>query len=454
MKSPREVAFEVLQGVEFDDSYANLLLNKLLKDQKLDSRDSALAQELAFGAIRWRYFYESLVERCAGRKINEVDRKVLLFLLMGSHQLLAMRVPAHAAISETVELSKKFVNQGGVGFINGVLRRVSEKSFEEWMQTTVDTNSSDIAQLSIRYSHPEWIVRAFRQSLELDGRGNELEDLLVQDNTAAKVNVVALPGFCEPKELEQLGYRKSKSSPIGFELDSGNPANLRLVREGKVRVQDAGSQLVALALVEAQPVKEDEQWLDLCAGPGGKAALLAALAIKHKALLTCNEIAPHRAKLVEQALAPINPEVYVRTGDGRDLGQDAPESFDRILIDAPCTGLGSLRRKPEARWRKSSESIAELVKLQKELIESAWKGLKPGGLLVYATCSPHVSETVAVVDWCLKHLGSVDLIDGQNVMTKISSSYQITGSRKTVQLWPQVHHTDAMFLAILRKTIG
>jgi 16S rRNA (cytosine967-C5)-methyltransferase len=176
------------------------------------------------------------------------------------------------------------------------------------------------------------------------------------------------------------------------------------------------------------------------------------LAKQHGAELTCNEILPHRAKLVEQALAPLELDCYVRTGDGRDLGDDAPGVFDRILVDAPCTGLGALRRRPEARWRRQPSDLATLTKLQKQLIESAWKGLAPGGTLVYSTCSPHPSETIAIVDWALKQFGSqAKLVNANEVLNRINPNLKLRTVRSTAQLWPDEHQTDAMFLAIFTK---
>jgi 16S rRNA (cytosine967-C5)-methyltransferase len=173
----------------------------------------------------------------------------------------------------------------------------------------------------------------------------------------------------------------------------------------------------------------------------------------------CNELQPHRAKLVEQALSRVNPEVYVRTGDGRDLGDDAPGAFDRILLDAPCTGLGALRRRPESRYRKKQSDVAELAKLQRELLVSAWKGLKVGGVLAYVTCSPHPAETTGIIDWAIKNYGEkLELLDATAVLQQLAPSLKenahmaLTEGRKTVQLWPQRQVTDAMFISLLRKT--
>jgi 16S rRNA (cytosine967-C5)-methyltransferase len=459
--SARGVAYQLLLAVARDDAYANLLLPKLLKVANLDTRDSGFAQELAFGTIRNAYFYELIIERCAGRSIDQIDIDARMVLELGAHQLLGMRVPSHAALSETVDLAKKVLRPSLSGFVNGVLRRVSEKSRETWLEILLKAAPDRVAQLAVTYSHPEWIVRAIEESLRLDGREADLEDLLRVNNQPPLVNLVALPGITTVDDLLAVGAAIGGVSPIGGILPDGDPGDIDLVRVGKLRVQDQGSQLAALALINA-PVKSakgaKEEWLDLCAGPGGKAALLAAAANEFGAELVCNELQEHRAKLVEQALERVNPQVYVRTGDGRDLGTDAPASFDRILLDAPCTGLGALRRRPESRYRKQQADVAQLAKLQRELFASAWKGLKVGGVLGYVTCSPHPAETTAIIDWAQKTYGEdLELLDTTALLQKVNpalktdSHLELTPGRLTVQLWPQRQDTDAMFIALVRK---
>ncbi len=460
--SARGVAYELLLAVARDDAYANLLLPKLLKIANLDARDSGFAQELAFGTIRNAYFYELIIERCAGRDIDQIDIDARMVLELGAHQLLGMRVPSHAALSETVDLAKVVLRPSLSGFVNGVLRRISEKPRETWLEILLKAAPDRIAQLAVTYSHPEWIVRAIQDALRLDGRETELEDLLRVNNQPPLVNLVALPGITNIDDLLAAGAALGGVSPIGGVLPDGDPGDIELVRLGKLRVQDQGSQLAALALINA-PVKSAkgaaEEWLDLCAGPGGKAALLAAAANQFGAELVCNELQEHRSKLVEQALERVNPKVYVRTGDGRDLGTDAPASFDRILLDAPCTGLGALRRRPESRYRKQQSDVAQLAKLQRELFASAWKGLKPGGVLGYVTCSPHPAETTAIIDWAQKtYAEDLELLDATALLQKVNPSLksdahlELTPGRLTVQLWPQRQDTDAMFIALLRKT--
>jgi len=452
-QSARSVAFELILAVEKDDTYANLHLPKLLSQAKLEDRDAALAQELAFGTIRNQLFYDKIIEICAKRDATEIELRSKLLLRLGAHQLLSMRVPSHAALNETVDLTKSVASQGAVGFVNGVLRRISEKSIDQWKAIILESASDSVERLSIEYSHPAWIVRALQQALRVDGRAQSLESLLQTDNLAADVNLVALPDIAKAEHT--LNLTAGLASPIGFTMSSGDPAKLAAMRDGYIRVQDQGSQLAALALTNATPISAGEKWLDMCAGPGGKAALLAAIAKIEHAKLETNEISDHRAKLVSQALSKVDPSVPVFVSDATTIGQDAPASFDRILLDAPCTGLGALRRRPESRWRKQPKDVAELATLQQQLIESAWQALKPGGVLAYVTCTPHSGETLAIVDWLEnKHKNQVHLLNATEVLKTLNSNLDLNESRKTVQLWPHINGTDAMFIALITKSVG
>jgi 16S rRNA (cytosine967-C5)-methyltransferase len=420
-----------------------------LEEAALDSRDASLAQELAFGAIRNQYFYDKVLEVGAKRKVSAIDRHSLLILRLGAHQILGMRIPPHAAINESVDLAKIVINHGAGGFVNGILRRVAEKTKEQWLQLLQGETMADVESLALEFSHPVWVIRALQQALKIDGRENELRDLLAADNQAPLVNLVLIPG----KQADTDQFVSGQASPIGFVMREGDPGKLSQVRDGQMRIQDQGSQLTALLLAKARPIEPDELWLDICAGPGGKAAVLAAEAKIAGAHFYANEIAPHRAKLVRQALSKIDPDVEISCRDGREFGSEFTEKFDRIMLDAPCTGLGALRRRPEARWRKQPSDVAELSKLQEELLASSWQALKPGGLLAYVTCSPHNAETVAVVDWLKRKFGSsVELVDAGQVLGDIMPGLPLNRARKTVQLWPQVHETDAMFMALLTKS--
>ncbi len=446
----REIAFDLLDRVQSDDAYANLLLPTLVSRAKLDSRDAAFVQELAFGTIRNWLLYEKIIEVASGRKIDDVEPDAQIVLVLGVHQLLDMRVPTHAAINESVNLAKSKASKGSVGFVNAVLRKVSLKDRSEWLESVQQGLSGNEA-LSIKYSHPVWIIQAFKAALSSRGMDGGLDRLLASNNSAPKVSLAALPGFSSP---EELGAFKDDGnvSPIGAAI-SGNPANFELVQKGFARVQDQGSQLVTLALAQAEIETTDSNWLDVCAGPGGKAALLAALSITSGTNLVANEISKHRAELVSRSLEPLG-KFKVTTSDGREFGSK-PDKYSRILLDAPCTGLGALRRRPESRWRRTTDDLVELVKLQRELIESSWSALETGGVLAYVTCSPHLSETTAQISWAEgKFKDQLELVNANSILNAISPDLELDEKLFTTQLWPHVHGTDAMFLALMRKSVN
>jgi 16S rRNA (cytosine967-C5)-methyltransferase len=449
-KESRRVAFETIRAVNESDAYANLLLPKAITRAGLDTADAALATELTYGTLRRQGTYDAVIQIAADRSIQEIDPSVLDVLRLGVHQLLSTRVASHAAVNESVELARAAGSRGASGFTNAVLRRVARDTPGEWMSRVAASARSDDERLGLISSHPVWVVRAFRRALAAEGRAAELEALLTADNASPRVTMAALPGLSEiPEDARHTPY-----SPFGFRLGGGDPE--RLVREsgGTVRVQDEGSQLAALALTRAFPVQPGERWLDLCAGPGGKTAVLAAEALQHGARLEANEVSPARAGLVRQALAGVPLQVAVSEEDGRVRA--GAGAYDRILVDAPCTGLGALRRRPEARWRKSPADVPELTQLQGELLTAAIGGLRPGGVVAYVTCSPHLAETAGVVGEVRRELGgAIEELDAREVLRSVAGSDpglppQNDGSGRA-QLWPHRHNTDAMSITLLRK---
>ncbi|SDQ45901.1 RsmB/NOP family class I SAM-dependent RNA methyltransferase [Quadrisphaera sp. DSM 44207] len=454
----RRVAFEVLRAVEAEDAYANLVLPRLLRRAGLSGRDAAFATELAYGALRGRGTYDAVLAACLDRPLEQVDAPVLDALRLGAHQLLALRVAPHAAVSETVALVRGEVGAGAGGFANAVLRRVAERDLEAWLaQVAPDPQADPVGALAVRSSHPAWVVRALREALHAHGRPlAELPELLAADNARPEVVLAARPGLAGVDELVAAGARPGRWSPLAAVLAAGDPGGLPAVREGRARVQDEGSQLAALALLAADvegEASDDAAWADLCAGPGGKAALLAGAAAGRGAQLLAVEAAPHRARLVEQALAGTPGSWSVRVGDGREVGASEPASRDRVLVDVPCTGLGALRRRPEARWRRSPADLASLAPLQRALLRSALDAVRPGGVVAYVTCTPHPAETLAVLDDVLRRREDVARLDSPaHVRAAAGRDVPDLGSGPSAQLWPHRHGTDAMFVALLRRT--
>jgi 16S rRNA (cytosine967-C5)-methyltransferase len=446
----RLAALDVLKAVRVDGAYTNLVLPAVLRHHGLSGRDAAFVTELASGTIRRRGTYDAIIAACVDRPLSKVEAKVLDALRLGTHQLLSMRVPTHAAISTTVDLVRAKVGSGAGGFANAVLRRVDEQDLADWIDRVApDPRVAPTRFASIAYSHPRWVVDELRSAVGAE----QLFDLLAADNEPPRVTLVARPGR---SSREELPGEPTVYSPYGVVLPGGDPGEIPAVAAGRAGVQDEGSQLVAVALAAADVGGRDELWLDLCAGPGGKAALLAALAAQRSARLVAAERQPHRARLVQRALgAPGGAPEGVAEGVAGLVASDGTRppfrhaTFDRVLVDAPCTGLGALRRRPEARWRRRSDDLLSLVLLQRRLLSSALDLTRPGGVVVYATCSPVLSETKGVVTSVLDTRRDVRLEDAGALLPYVPDcAGPIAG---TVQLWPHRHGTDAMFLALLRK---
>ena len=436
--SPRRVAFDVLRRVSGEDAYANLALAKRLASADLETRDAAFVTELVAGTCRLRGTYDAIIESASGRGLKTMQPAVVDLLRLLAHQALSMTVPARAAVAATVGLARDTVGQRVTGLVNAVGRRIAAHDFQEWVEL-LSEGLDETDRLAIRTHHPRWIVEALERVLP----ENEVSRALEADNLAPRPTLVVRPGLAEVKELAPA--IPTVHSPFGAVLD-GAPGDLAAVREGRAGVQDEGSQLVCLALNRVKA--PNGPWLDLCAGPGGKSALLAGLARQRGEHLVANEVAAHRAELVEQALAVYPPgTASVICSDGRDpepVRQHGP--FARIMVDAPCSGLGALRRRPEARWRRTPADLVELVSLQRALLETATGLLAPGGVVAYVTCSPHADETAAIVEAVLAGNPDLEPLEAPATLPEVPGAAR----GGYVQLWPHRHGTDAMFLALLR----
>ena len=436
--SPRRVAFDVLRQVSGEGAYANLALAKRLTRAGLETRDAAFVTELVAGTCRLRGTYDAIIESASGRGLKTMQPAVVDLLRLLAHQALGMAVPARAAVAATVGLARDTVGQRVTGLVNAVGRRIAAHDLQEWVEL-LSEGLDETDRLAIRTHHPRWIVAAYEKVLQ----ENEVAQALEANNLAPRPTLVMRPGLAEVEELAPA--IPTVYSPFGAVLD-GAPGDLAAVKEGRAGVQDEGSQLVCLALPRVEA--PNGPWLDLCAGPGGKSALLAGLARQRGEHLVANEVAAHRAKLVEQALAVYPPgTASVICSDGCDpepVRRHAP--FARIMVDAPCSGLGALRRRPEARWRRTPADLAELVSLQRALLETAIGLLVPGGVVAYVTCSPHADETAAIVEAALKSNPHLELLDAAALLPEVPGAAR--GGH--VQLWPHRHGTDAMFLALLR----
>jgi 16S rRNA (cytosine967-C5)-methyltransferase len=520
----------VLLAVASRDAYANLLLPSVLRERRITGRDAALATELCYGTLRSQGTYDAILGVCSDRRVDKMDPPVRAVLRLGVHQLLATRIAAHAAVATSVDLAKDVAGPRPSGFVNAVLRRVATRNLDEWIAVVAPDRAADPqGYLAVRHGYPGWIVAAFRDALgEAPGEAQaarlaETEAALAAGNVAPRVTLCALPGRCDPGELAASpGCEPARLSPFGAYLTRGDPAAVRAVSEHRATVQDEASQLAALALARAEVTGPDGLWLDMCAGPGGKAGLLAGLAAGRGARLVASDVRPHRARMVRDAItgsapaaetgtadetapaagpglpAPAGPAAgtdmadstapaastrtadstapaaSTRTADGTgpaiaDLVADgtapaiavlvadgtAPAwrqgAFDRVLADVPCSGLGSLRRRPESRWRRSAGQVTELARLQRTLLDAAVDSARPGGVIGYVTCSPHVAETRDVVAGLLRDRRDVEVLDAPALLPEVAGLGCPEPFGKFAQFWPHRHGTDAIFLAVIRR---
>lgn len=443
----RATARDVLRAVRERDAYANLLLPKLLRERRITGRDAALATELTYGAARAQGILDAVIVAAAGRPVADIDGPVLDVLRLGAYQLLRTRIGSHAAVSTSVDLIRAEAGQGPAGFGNAVLRKISQRDEELWIDSLAPPMADDlIGNLAFRYAHPRWIAEVFYDAL--GGSAGQLQAALAADDARPPVHLVARPGLISAEELALVsGGDEGRWSPYCVYLPGGDPGQLEPVRDGLAGVQDEGSQLVARAVdVAVLDGADGGRWLDLCAGPGGKAALLGCLAGIAGAHLDAVEISEHRAELIRKVTHDLPVTVHVT--DGRDSG--LPPGYDRVLVDAPCSGLGSLRRRPEARWRRKPSDVAELVVLQRELLTEALRLIRPGGVVIYSTCSPHPAETTEVIAAVCAETGAIAL-DVRGLLAVDGVPMPDLGAGPHAQLWPHLHGTDAMFLAALTR---
>ncbi|MFD0705300.1 transcription antitermination factor NusB [Alloscardovia venturai] len=494
--SARTLAYDVLERVDDTDGYANLLLPQVLRAYKLPTADKSFITDAVYGTLRWRMFLDAVIEAAHKKPAKTINTKLVNVLRLGAYQWLFMNVAEYAAVNETVIVARKRVGKQTTGFVNALMHKIVAYDRRQWevnvtsrIQKSPHTAAEDvkIQRLAVRYSHPKWIVRELSEAWNAAGyssnaiHGNDIDiesvsAMLAADNSAPAVTLCVRPSLASvedvEKELDAIGarYHRGKLSPYTLRVTGVNPETISEVQSGTVGIEDEGSQLAALALANA-PIETDknlesyttqhtyrEQWLDMCAGPGGKTALLAAIAQQRGAQLNANEPHEHRCHLVEDNLRAIDSTTLGEiTGlDGREFGTMKPETFDRILVDAPCSGLGALRRRPEARWRKSREDIEELVDIQRGLLDSAINALKSGGVVAYVTCSPALAETREIVDSVLALHADVQRVDVPNVLHGLNTGIPVPQENahkapRDMQLFEHIHDTDQMFISILRK---
>ncbi len=434
----RLLAYTLIHQVNHEGAYANLRLPNLFESSSLDERDRAFVTELSYGTLRMQGKYDAAIARYSDRELSKIDPAIIDILRMGMHEIYGMRTPEHASVSQTVDLAKYVVGESSGTFVNAILRSALRDE-------SIHSYPDEISRLSSEYSHPRWIVQSF---YDLVKDWSRVESILMSNNEAASPHLVAWPDESTQEELLADGGELLSGTRFGV-LSHQPPRNYLAVRERRAGVQDRGSQVIGETFLQtacAIPLSHSLSWLDMCAGPGGKAAYVyhSLHAQRPADKFTANEISEHRAGLVAQVI----PSSNVIVGSGQDLTL-LSQKYDRIMVDAPCTGLGALRRRPESRWRRTMEDLKELVVIQRELLDSATKILSEDGLIAYVTCSPHLAETrIQVADFLYRHKDFEIVNLNDFVSPEFKHSVQNDG---TLQMWTDIDDADAMFMAIFKR---
>jgi 16S rRNA (cytosine967-C5)-methyltransferase len=454
----RLVAYDVLSAVSDRGAYANLLLAAKLAERGLREKDAAFATELVYGTLRARGSYDAVIGLCADRGLDRIDPSVRQVLRLGTHQLLGMRVKPHAAVATSVDLAVAVAGRRPSGFVNAVLRRVATRDLDSWIDIAAPDQAADpLGHLSVRYSHPRWIVAAIADALGEDPAVGLPQTCAVvaADLQRPAITLCAVPGRADVGELIAAGAEPARWSPFGAYLPSGDPSAITAVATRRAGVQDEASQLAVLALCRAPVSGPDSRWLDLCAGPGGKTRLLAGLgasAVAGGAAVVAADLHEHRARMVGRSVSGTGTAAAVTADGTRPAWRRA--AFDRVLADVPCSGLGSLRRRPEIRWRRTASDLDAMTSLQRDLLEAAIGSARPGGIIGYVTCSPHLAETRDVIARVLARHGDLDVLDAPALLPEVAGLPCPAPDDRFVQFWPHRHGTDAIFLALFRRGAG
>ncbi|GAB6157375.1 16S rRNA (cytosine(967)-C(5))-methyltransferase RsmB [Desulfotomaculum varum] len=443
----RELALLVGKAVEEEGAYANLALNKVLEQYQPGKLDRAFATELVYGVLRHLNTIDWILAHFLKQPLASQTVWIRNILRMGTYQIIFMpRIPDSAACNESVNLAKKYGHAGAANFVNGVLRNVARQrnslDFPDPEQDPVDF-------IALKYSHPTWLVERWLKEF-----GFSATVALCQANNSPAPNTVRTNTLKVSREelqarLQDEGVKAAVTAyaPEGLNLSGFlSYRSLTTFQEGLFQVQDESSMLVAHVLNPASGARV----IDVAAAPGGKTTHLAQL-MGDSGQILAFDLYAHKLDLINDNCRRLGiKSIQTKVADARDIHQKYQGWADYVLVDAPCSGLGVLRRRPDARWRKDPSQLPGIVKLQKEILASAGKCLRPGGVLVYSTCTISHEENLGVVEDFLASHPEFSLGDLRQFLPP-GLDREATAAQGYLQLLPHVHGVDGFFLARLRK---
>lgn len=443
----REMALFVLTAVEKEGAYSNLALNYVLEKHRPGKLDRAFVTELAYGVLRRKNTLDWALAHFVKKPLSQLALPIHNILRMGAYQLLFMdRVPASAACNESTELAKKYGHPGMVRFVNGTMRSLARRKSE--LQYP-DFQKNPVRHIALRYSHPDWLVERWlaefgpEETIRICRADNDPAPNTVRTNTL-KISRGALAAKLE---AEGLSVRETDYAPEGLNLENIlSYGSLDSYREGLFQVQDESSMLAGRALMPEPGAKV----LDSCGAPGGKTTHLAQI-MENSGEILAVDLHPHKLALIEDSCGRLGiTNVRTLAADARSLPDSLNEWADYVLVDAPCLGLGVLRRRPDSLWRKQPGQIDEIVGVQSEILHGAARVLRPGGVLVYSTCTITREENTGQVESFLK---ARDDFAAEDLSPYLPAGLDERDTYKLgyVQILPHRYGMDGFFIARLRK---
>lgn len=443
-QSSRYLAMEILEKIEVEKAYSNLLLRKVIDDKELSKEESNLLTELVYGVIQRKMTLDYQLEPFI-KKQKKLQNWVIQLLRVSLYQMEYLdRIPEHAIINEAGKIARNRGHRGIVGLVNGVLRNIQREGVRE--VTAIEPFRE---RLSVQYSLPLWLVDEFIVQIGEDETEKLAASLSERPSLSLRVNLKKISRKKALEELTREGYQVTPSvvSPFGIIVTNGVPVETRLFKEGYLAVQDESSMLVAPAL----NIAPSHQVLDACAAPGGKTMHIATnyLDAQEGGKVVALDVHEHKVDLIKENAIRQHVESVVEAKqlDARNITDEFPEnSFDRILVDAPCSGLGLMRRRPEIRYTKTKEDILSLQKLQLEILEEVSKSLKSDGELVYSTCTITHLENQDVIRAFLDKHSEFTLVD-----VEYPNSDMNPNEDGTITIFPHQHKTDGFFISKLVK---
>jgi len=443
----RETALKILYEINEKGAYSNIALNKYLSSHELSERDRAFITELVYGVVKWKLTLDRTVAACSDIKMERLSPWIKNILRIGTYQLLFLtKVPPSAAVNESVKLARRYGHNASAGYVNAVLRNIAGGGGKDIVP---DRAVDPVGYLSVRYSYPKWIADKF---MELFGEefaeslleaGNRVPDLTVRANTL-KTSAEGLVNALKNEGVEASPGRYVSDAVIIKSQVS--VTRLKAFRNGLFQVQDESSMLPA-AVLAPQP---GEKVLDACSAPGGKATHMAQM-MQNKGLITAMDIHEHKLKLIEDAAGRLGTDI-IRT-ELHDAAIPVPQhegAYDRVLLDAPCSGLGIIRRKPDIKWARDNRDIGSITGLQRRLIDSVSKAVKPGGVMVYSTCTLLPEENECIVR---DFLNNNDEFYEDDITAYLPPGLAKHARGGMIQVYPNRDGIDGFFVARLARKV-